>query len=672
MSANTDFSQYRRQSSGKGDTTNQDPAGEFAQFKRAPEKGAYETFVERPGQIAVQSAVAGLKALPRTAYDALKSVVSATGGNLKDLEESEKNAPRFLKDFAGKHLRSYEEIRADQAKNDKTYFEKKPLAQPEGPTERAVEKFGRFVGESPVFGGVGGVKGLASLGGLAAGMQIGEEANLGPVGQLVTGAIGAATPGGISKGIQAIASPKKTLAKGVSKLVPAKSLDIQKQIIQDARDAGIQLDIGSMTNSGAVKWIQNQLAQSPFTGKALDEFKASLTKQVIDEYKGALDTVGKASQGTRLDAGQALQQTVNKIKDADLAVARDLYEGAKARGGDFQVFTGPVVDKITALEAKLTPGSLKASEQNAVLKVIEDLKRDVMTPEGGIKAASINELINNKIALNDIINWEVQGGAKQLLKGVSKALDDAIMLHGKEDPTFAKMWKQANEKFSDHAKTFRENKNVADIIRSQNPEQVFNKMSTVQGIRDIKKALNKTAEGKELFKDLSRFKLDDLLQKSIEKNAKDVIQFGKAGNIFKDPRTKDLVRELSTPEAFKRLERLTGLSSQIAESANKFLNTSQSGTTVTNVAAIVDLLNSMGSVFSGNFLPLTRSLAQFGGAISLSKVITNEAFLRSVEDMIIASKSNSPTLIKKAGEKVFESLKTATRGTGQASEDEVR
>lgn len=670
MSSDLDFSKFLRS---KSEPTQPSKESEldFSQYKRKEKSespGTYETLVERPVQIAGQSAVAGFRSIPRTGYDLLKTIVSSTGGDISKLEEAEENAPEWLKAFSKSAFPSYEEVRSEQASREG----EDKLAQPEGAVERGVEKFGRFLGEAPALGGVGGVKGLAALGGLAGGMQLGEESNLGPVGQLITGAVGSILPGGISAGLKAIRSPGKTLAKGVAKMTPAKSLDIQKEIIKNAREAGVQLDVGTLTNSSTLKWIQNQLAQSPFTGKALDEFKSSLTKQVVDEYKGALDLVGKSSLGTRANAGEALQNTLTRIKDSDLASARKLYEGARSRGGDFQVFTGPVVDEIVSLESKLAPGSLKGGEQNAVLKVIEDIKRDVMTPEGGIKSASINELINNKIALNDIINWEVQGGAKQLLKGVSKSLDDAIMLHGRQDPTFAKLWKDANTKFADHAKTFRENKNIATSLRSQNPEQVFQKMSTVQGIRDVKKALSKSAEGKDLFKDLARFKLDDLLQKSVEKNAKDVIQFGKVGNIFKNQRTKDLVKELSTPEAYKKLERLTGLSDQIAESANKFLNTSQSGTTVANVAAIVDLVNSTGSLFAGNPLPILRSLSQFGGAIGISKLITNEGFLRSVEDMILASKSNNPTAIKKAGEKMFDAFKTATRGAGEANEDKDR
>lgn len=667
MSSDLDFSKFLRSKS-ESTQPNKESELDFSQYKRKSENqspSAYETLVERPVQIAGQSAVAGFRSIPRTGYDLLKTVVSSTGGNISKLEEAEQNAPEWLKAFSKSAFPTYEEIRSEQASREG----EDKLAQPEGSVEKGIEKFGRFLGEAPALGGVGGAKGIASLAGLAGGMQIGEESKLGPVGTLLTGALGSLAPGGIASGVKALRSPTKLLAKGAAKMTPTKSLELRKEIIKNARDAGVQLDIGSLTNSGALKWIQNQLAQSPFTGKALDEFKSSLTKQVVDEYKGALDLVGKASLGTRANAGEALQGTLTKIKDADLASARKLYEGARARGGDFQVFTGPVVDEIVSLESKLTPGSLKGGEQNAVLKVINDLKNDVMTPQGGIKSASINELINNKIALNDIINWEVQGGAKQLLKGVSKSLDDAIMLHGKQDPAFAKLWKDANTKFADHAKTFRENKNIASSLRTQNPEQVFQKMSTVQGIRDVKKALSKSAEGRELFKDLSRFKLDDLLEKSVQKNAQDVIQFGKVGNIFKNPRTKDLIKELSTPEAYKRLEKLTGLSNQVAESANKFLNTSQSGTTVTNVAAIVDLLKSVGSALSGNFLPLMRTSAQFGTAISLSKLITNESFLIAVEDAILASKSNNATAIKKAGEKLLEVFESTARGSGEANED---
>jgi len=669
MSGSTDFSQFRRAPQDAA-TQNQDPSGEFAQFKRAPKRGAYETFVERPGQIVGQSAVAGFKALPRSAYDLLKTVVSKTGGDLSKLEEAEKNAPDWLKDFANNHLRTYEDIREDQKKTGKQYGSDKPLAQPEGATERALEKFGRFVGEAPAFGGVGGARGLASLGGLAAGIQVGEEGNLGPVGQLITGTLGALTPGGVANAGKAIFSPRKAAAKAVARSVPAKSLDIQKQLIKDARDAGIQLDVGSLSNNGMVKWVQNQLAQSPLVGDSLDNFKKQLSKQVISEYEGVANSIGQSRFQTHYQAGEAVQNAIRSHKENTLSEARNLYNDARKRGGNFQVFTGKVGDVVKELEESLAPGALKSPEQKAVLDAVQKLRGDVLTAEGGIKSASINDLINDKIALNDIIDYEVQGGAKQLLKKVVKALDDTIAAHGSQDPTFAREWKTANKKFADHAKTFR-NQNISNVLKTQDPATILNKMNSSAGIRDVKKALSGSKAGKDLFADLSRYKIDDLLEKALEQNVKDQIQFGKVGNALKKGNTQEILKELMEPEQFKRLERLTRLSGNVAESASKFLNTSQSGTTVVNMAAVAKILSDIGQAFYGNFAPAAYSIGGLAGARGLAKAITNPKFLMAVEDAILASKSGNKSLMERAGARLLkEAGRSTARGARGADEDE--
>jgi len=672
MSSTTDFSQYRRGQQESSEQNN-DSLGQFAQFKRAPKRGAYETFVERPGQIVGQSAVAGLKALPRTAYDLLKTVVEKTGGDLSKLQEAEKNAPEWLKDFAKDHLRTYEEIREEQARTGKQYGSDKSLAQPEGATERALEKFGRFLGESPALGGVGGARGVASLAGLAGGMQVGEESKLGPLGQFITGGIGALTPGGIRGLGRAIASPRQTVAKGVAKLTPSKSIDIQKQLIRDARDAGVQLDVGSLSDSRLVKFVQNQLAQSALAGESLENFKKQLSKQIIDEYKGVADSIGQSRFQTHYQAGEAVQNAIRQHKDTTLSQARDLYNSARKRGGNFQVFTGKVGDVVKELEESLTPGSIKSGEQKAVLEALNKLKSDVLTPAGDIKSASINDLINDKIALNDIIDYEVQGGAKQLLKKAVKALDETISAHGKVDPTFAKEWNMANKRFSEHAKTFR-NQNISNVLKTQDPATILNKMNSAAGIRDVKNALSSSKEGRDLFNDLKRYKIDDLLEKSLEQNVKDQIQFGKVGNALKKGKNEDLLRELMPKQDFERLQRLAKLSGNIAESANKFLNTSQSGTTIINMAAVADILHSFSQAFVGNFAPAAVSIGGLAGVRGLSKLITNPKFLTAVEDAILASKSNNLNLMERAGAELLnltgQGAKTAARGVGNATENE--
>jgi len=556
-----------------------------------------------------------------------------------------------------------EEVRAAR---EKSQGFKPGSLEPQGVIEKGAEKFARFVGESPVFGGVHGARGALSLAGLAAGSQLGEEQKLGPVGQFLIGTFGALLPGGIeylAKGAaKAVTSPKQALAGTVAKL--AKAPEIKKQLIQDARKAGVQLDLGSLTDSGVVKFVQNQIAQSPLVGDALEAFKKDLSQQVINEYKSITGSIGEANFQNNYQAGEAVQNAIKANQQSSLDSARKLYENARKTGENAIVSTGEIKNVVEKIKNSLTPGSIKSPEQSKVIDTLEKLH------EGLWKGVSpVKSLINNKIALNDIIDYEIQGGSKQLLKRVVKTIDDTLTQYGKQNPSFGKEWKSANQEFAQHAKTYR-NTNISNVLKTQDPATIFNKMNTTAGIRDIKKALSHTPEGKSLFNDLSRYKIDDMVGNALEKNIKDQIQFGKIGNVFKNPKTQELLKELMPKEDFDRLKKLTDLSGNIAESASKFLNTSQSGTTVINMAAVAKMLTDVGQALSGNLLPAMTSLGGLAGVRGISKLITDQEFLRAVEDAILVSKSSNVGLMEQAGKSLLEAAQQGIRGIPQIISDQ--
>jgi hypothetical protein len=666
MNANQDFSQFLRKAPAN---QSKNSNTEFSQFLRKPKRedgGLYEEFIERPGQIMGQAVAAGFRALPRTAYDLTKTLVGALGGNLSKQEEFEKNAPEWLKKSASEAFPTYEEVREKQ-KDLKTLSGKK-IAQPEGSFEKGLEKFGRFVGEAPSLGGVGGVKGLLSLGGLAAGIQIGEESNLGPIGQLVTGAIGAATPAGVGRLFKAVISPKKNLAKAVAKFTPQETIELQKQIINDAREAGIQLDIGTMTKNHFIEGLQTKLASSSLTGNALEEFKKTLSNQVVAQYKKLADNLGKAQFETVHDAGEVLQNALKAERDVSQRQYRDIYNGSKKRLSDASVvYPDKVIATINRLESELKPGSLKGTEQKAVLQFIEDLKKDVMTAEGQLKGAKVKDLINDKVAIHDIVDYEIEGGTKKLLITLAKEIDETIQQYGRIDAQFAKDYKLADKKFGEHSRTFR-NKNIAASLKTQDPRQILSKMNTTQGIREIKKALHGSAEGRELFKDISRFKLEQLIEKSLEQGASNQIQFGKFGNTLTKGQNRELVRELLGKQGFESLDRLMKTSHRISESANKFLNTSKTASTLFDMGLAGTLLTEAGYALAGNPWPFALTAGGLAVSRQTAKLISNPEFLKMVEEAILASNTNNPTIMKHAADRLLETAKTTLRASGEVSD----
>lgn len=494
--------------------------------------------------------------------------------------------------------------------------------------------------------------------GAAAALNVAAENDLGPIGTLVAAVVGDILGGGAIPAAKAagkafrhpVETARQLGAKAVTlgtRLSGQEKLALQKDLIESFRKAGIQADVGTLTDSNLVKSMQARLSQSGLVGRALDELKTNMTNDIVSKYKELADQLGEAKFSTIHEAGQALQEMTRGIRDLDLGETRQIYDKVRqsAKNPNAQVHPERLIEAVKHLEENLKPGTLKSAGQKAVLDYIEKLKADIMDENGHLKLAKVNDLMNNKIALNDIISYEVQGGAKQLLKPLVGEIDRAILQHGRHDAAFAKNYVEANKRFSQHAKTFR-NKRIDQILRGQDPTSLMNKMNTVQGIRDIKNALNKTPEGRKLFNDLKRFKFDQIIFNNMIDGATNQLKFGKFSNILEKGSNRAIIQEIMGPTSFKRLVGLQKATGKIAESAQKFFNASKSGVVAGDAVVIVKALTDLSSLFAGNPWPLLRTAGGITGARYLSKLLADPEFLRLVEESILMApgKVNVPKM----------------------------
>ncbi len=489
--------------------------------------------------------------------------------------------------------------------------------------------------------------GTEALRGVSAGtaLQLAENGNFGPIGTMAAAVVGDLAGGGAASvlkgGAKLLTEPKKTLAEVASKFTSKDKLDLQKQVIKDFRDSGIQADLGSITDSNLVKWTQSRLAQSGLTGKALDDLKESLTSQIKEEYKTLADSLGEAKLASEHEAGLIAREGMKSIREADLQATRNLYANAtKALKENASVDPRKLATAIQNLEKELTPGSIKSAEQQVVLNTLSKIKNDIYTPEGKLKFANVKELMNNKIALNDIINYEVQGGAKQLLKNIVGEMDRAIISHGKENIPFVRNYVTANKKFSEHAKTFR-NKTASQMLNAENPAQLINKMNSVQGIKQIEKILTKTPEGSKILDQLKRYKLDKVVGDNLVDSTSKQVKMGTFSKLLEKGKNKEIVKELLGPQAFKRLEKLQKNAGKLADAAQKFYNASKSGSTLADSAIIAKGVTDVAHILAGNPWPLLETVGGILGAKKLSGLLADPEFLKLAEEAILASEKES-------------------------------
>lgn len=486
--------------------------------------------------------------------------------------------------------------------------------------------------------------GAASLG------ELGEE--LGPMGRLTGEIIGdIATHGGAKAGkaaIDIVRQPKEFLARQAAKMTKKDAIDIQRKIIEDFRKSGIQADLGTSTDNNLIKLIQSKLSQSGLVGKELDAFRQNITQEILAEYENLAKQLGEAKFLTQHEAGETMQTAIRGIREQEMARARSMYQKSIGRLTESSVVQGNrLVQSIENLEKKLTPGSLKAGETNATLTLLDKLKNDLHYGPDGLPVFRVQDLVNNKINLNAIIDYEVQGGQKQLLKQIVNELDRSIISYGKNDPIFAKGYIQANKNFSQHAKTFR-NKAISQVLKEEDPSKLMKKMDSVQGIRQVEKVLDKTPEGKKIFGDLKRAKLEELIGSKMVNSTTDQIKLGTFSKLSEKGKGREILRELLGKEGFARLERLQRNAGHLAEAAEKYYNASKSGVHATDAAAIYGGFKALVAALTLNPWPLISFGSTFMGIKGLTKLLTNKDFLRQVEDVILASKQNNiPKLVQK-------------------------
>ena len=510
------------------------------------------------------------------------------------------------------------------------------------------------------------IPGKDALRGLGAGaaLQMAEDEKFGPMGTMAAAVVGDLMGAG-AKGLgKAILSPKETLAKGSAMLATRKSA-----IAADLKEAAIGKefvkDIGTLTDNNMVKMIQARLAASGLTGKPLENLRKQMTREIVEDYETIAKELGESRFETLFEAGEIGKDALKKSRDADREIYRNLYKESRQLSKDkYAVFqTKQLAERIESLEKEMRPGAVKSPESQKVLSEIENLKSDIYDAQGNLKPASVESLINNKINLNEIIDYEVQGGAKQKLKGIVSDIDETLKEYGKtQDVKFLKKYSEANARFAKHAADFR-NKNIDRILRAENPEILMSRLNNVGGIRDLKKALSYTPEGKQVFNNLARKKLDLIFDGAFKDGMKDQIQFGRFASTLNKGKNRELIKEILSPEAYKRLLRLEKHVGELHNTAQKFFNASQSATAGADMTMIATAVLGTAAAITGNPWAISGLLAIVGGR-GLSSLIANPEFLKMAEEAIKIAKTNNVGIMEDFAKRMTPIVKQSVYASG--------
>ncbi len=698
--------------------------------------------------------------------------------------------------------------------------------------------------------------------GLSAGsaLELAEQGKLGPLGTIAAAVAGDLIGHAPKAALKVASNPKKAAATLTNLFTGANSQkEWTKQLIEDAREAGIQLDAGTITDSSLVKFAQAKAAQSGLTGEALDNFRKDLSGQIVKEYSNILEEVGAQSFENSYQAAEAIQDTL-KVQERNLGISRqqaDTPASLKGRvdtefgnlAGKEDQFKQELLTKIAPKEfetsaqagetlktvaedikqpikeefderfkdirrevgylgkdtqAKLASdvgkfvreheGSLLLGESTAeakVLKAAQKLKDQLVTSDGALIGVSLQDLIKTRRTLGDVANWEFGGSNfesayKTLVGEINEAIDRTLKDYSPrlfkkykelnaEYAAYKDMFEQKNlralfepknnnynkiyndfisdpdklqslddifyltkrgeeainqvkrdyaEKFiskqnltdkevrnlqkslgDQHAKSVEEyvasrkkasaapkaakkqplpvvpqgkpaatkslaarkinetaaseQKRMYEYLSKKTPDQILKQMDTIDGIKRLRHALQRTEEGKQLFKDLSRYKLDDMISKKMTDSAKEQVKLGKFSNLLSTGKNREIAKELLSKEAYQRLTKLQSISGKLAESANKFLNTSQSGSTVADMSLVSSIAV---GIMTGNPFLVFPAVASVGGMRMISNLLADPQYLKYLEEAVIAP---TPARMNAALEKmrplVEEAIEVATK-----------
>ena len=158
-------------------------------------------------------------------------------------------------------------------------------------------------------------------------------------------------------------------------------------------------------------------------------------------------------------------------------------------------------------------------------------------------------------------------------------------------------------------------------------------MDSPEGYIKLSRALNTTPEGQQLFKDLKRFKLDELIGNKIQNDLNGQLKLQKFSNLLQNKETQAILKRLVGNKAYNEIRKLQSISGKLQESASKFLNASQSGTTVADVGLVTSAIIGL---FTGNPWAISGGI---GGVISLRLIgtlLSDPVFLKHLEKAVTA------------------------------------
>lgn len=538
--------------------------------------------------------------------------------------------------------------------------------QPGTAGERRLGKAGEFLGGAllPLGKAKEGLKLAGAIGAFLGGaaVQEAEERGVGPLGQLGIGLVTSLlSESGATKAGSAISQLKsggwrnliRQPARGAAHvpLIKAKPNSEIGELIKAAEQEGITLPLSAMTDSSATRYIEKVTSKMATGRQAYKNLFNKTNQEFVDAYKRNLNKISITDFGERFEAGLTAQQGLKQARDVAAERVRTLYrESIEALPAGAAVSDNgirAISEKMSSeLKKSLIPSAEEKatkSEFNELLKNLEALEpkksvkilgadgKPIKLPKGKAQPIPVNSLVATERSLNDLINYEKQGGSKKLLIQAQKKVGEALKKYSESSPA-ARDWYQnhstAKKGFADLAQRFRNNV-VDSALKNEKPEFILNHMGTKSGIKKVGAALSETKEGAEIFESLKRFKLEEMIGRKVINAGTGEVKYQAAASALANPKDQEVFRTLMGEKNYVAFQNLQKVSKGIQKGFNEFLNPSRTAdVNLANASGLGAVQGIVLGVGTGNPLLVKASAGVLAGPWVMSKLLTNENFLK--------------------------------------------
>lgn len=530
------------------------------------------------------------------------------------------------------------------------------LTKPRNALERTVDTAGEFIASGLPTSGIqsiaqGGAKTiaraltpqttkeLASVG--AAGLGSGTAKEIFPdstAAEIAGGILGGSVPSALGSIKNIPSQTAESIGKGIAKLSPVK-----QNIVDAAKAEGIKIPPSAITDSRLAQFFESRVAQSGLSGKSYDKLMNKMNDDFLKRYDDILENVSKEKFNNTTSGGYTVQDAIKNKQEASQRLVRQKYGKLIDNYGSSEVTAQNTISYIDNVINKLRNTASESPGKNTVLSKMEEIKKNLtITPEDPNpyllptqkqrNSITIEKLLNTKNDLNEIINYEVQGGVKQFLKGVVSNINNDIR---SSSSPIKEMFDSAEAMAKTNAKTFR-NDLISSMIKGERPETLISKINSPSDVLKLEQALGTKGKGKEIVNKIKRLKIEEIINRKLIDSSQDSpsVKYGTfASTTSDDARNNALLKYLSGQENYKRIENLRTIAQGVS-SGKKFFNFSKSGNVVQDLAVI----------YSGLKLGGIPALTPY----ILSKLITSESLMNGLTGAVKAQASNDASVRKAA------------------------